>query len=429
MCGIVACINKNPRRGYTHKSLEVFSTLLLLDTLRGKDSTGVYAVDANGNVSIAKDIVTGGEFTKSKEYQEIHRKMYQNGFALVGHNRAATRGVVTDTNAHPFWYEDKVVLVHNGTFVGDHKKHADVEVDSEALAHLLGQHEVDQVEDVFNKINAAYACVWYDTRDTSINIIRNEQRPLHWFDAGDCYFVSSEKQILMFALARNDIKFKHDDIYMLVHDTQTKLKMDDNKVDLFNIDINIKPYSYVRTVVTAPAQQTTTALTVVPKTVSEPNKIDEATKTVIDNGQIVDSFRSEPGNKSSLGDRIKTDLGPNPPTINHQRYERLRDFYPTDGKLSFYPRGVVPTGNAGEFVLYGGIVNDPEVIAAVVVGDACFLDIIDSHYVNNIIDIDITSAHFMVTKPSLVCAELEGIGIVYGKNPSQARLTGDYNAC
>jgi predicted glutamine amidotransferase len=204
MCGLVAVINRL-RNGFNHNQLEVFRTLLLVDTLRGEDSTGIFGVDNLGNVGIVKDAINGASFLQTKEYKEMETAAYRSGWAMVGHNRKATRGAITDKNAHPFWVEDKLVLVHNGTMFGDHKKLKDVEVDSEAIAHAIAEHP-DDFKEAFKKFNAAYALMWYDVDKKILRITRNEHRPLCWVATSTMYILCSEPAFLEMVVKRLDLK-------------------------------------------------------------------------------------------------------------------------------------------------------------------------------------------------------------------------------
>lgn len=204
MCGLVACITKS-RNGFNQFDLDAFGEMLFADTLRGPDSTGIFAINSMGNVGVVKDVGTAENFLKTDEYKAASKELFKDGWAVVGHNRKATRGQITDVNAHPFWVEDKLVLVHNGTYFGDHKKLADVEVDSHAIAHHLANN-IDDPEAALKGVNAAYALIWYDIANKKLNLIRNKDRPLWKVETHNAYYFASEAGILGWILSRNDLK-------------------------------------------------------------------------------------------------------------------------------------------------------------------------------------------------------------------------------
>lgn len=206
MCGIVGMV-ASFQNGFSTDEQKMFKDMLFLDTQRGWDSTGVFLVENNSNVHIRKAAIHGPDFIRHREYQALERKGWSTGMFMVGHNRAATRGTVNDTNAHPFWVEDKIVLVQNGTYIGSHKHHKDVEVDSEAIAHVLADH--DNIEEALQKINAAYALVWYNVKTKSLHLIRNNERPLWIVETTDGgYLFASECETILYAASRAKVRLK-----------------------------------------------------------------------------------------------------------------------------------------------------------------------------------------------------------------------------
>jgi hypothetical protein len=203
MCGLVLLVNKNTN-GFSWKQRDVFNSLLFLDTLRGDDSTGMFVVDNIGNVSLAKEASMAPIFMADPAYKDLIQKAYQTGWAAVGHNRKATRGSITDENAHPFVVDDRIVLVHNGSFNGSHKHLKDTEVDSEAIAHMLAENS--DPETALRKVNAAYALIWYDVDAKTMHVVRNSQRPLWYMETHDSYIMASEKAFLQFVIDRHDLK-------------------------------------------------------------------------------------------------------------------------------------------------------------------------------------------------------------------------------
>lgn len=181
----------------------MFDEMLFADTLRGKDSTGVFGVNNLGNVGIVKDAVTAEAFLETPDYKKLRADLYREGWAVVGHNRKATRGEITDVNAHPFWEEDKLVLVHNGTYFGDHKKLADTVVDSHAIAIHLAKN-IENYEAALREVNAAYALIFYDIENKKLQVIRNKDRPLFKVETTSCYYLASEPGILQWILHRHN---------------------------------------------------------------------------------------------------------------------------------------------------------------------------------------------------------------------------------
>lgn len=199
MCGLVGLVCKKPN-GFSEAHKSIFSALLFVDTLRGRDSTGVFQVSNQGDVTVAKEASMAPIFMSSQQYRELLQKAWNNGAAMIGHNRAATKGSISDDNAHPFNVEDNIFLVHNGTMRSDHKKHADVEVDSHAIAHLI--HEKKTVAEALGSFYGAYALIWYDIAKQELNLIRNDERPLYWMELEDAWVWASEASFLEFAVGR-----------------------------------------------------------------------------------------------------------------------------------------------------------------------------------------------------------------------------------
>lgn len=239
MCGIVG-IATAETNGFSYKELEAFETMLFLDTLRGWDSTGVFGVTNDKDVHIVKGAVNGPDFLKQSEWREQRGVMSGRGKFLIGHNRAATRGSVNDKNAHPFWVDDKIILVQNGTMRGGHKHHKDVEVDTEAITHVIA--ETPDVEEALNKIDASYALVWYNTENHKLHIIRNNERPLYLaMTARGALWWASEASTLLYAAHRHDVTFKEKP-YPLHPDTLVTLELLGNRdYKIEEKDITIKP--------------------------------------------------------------------------------------------------------------------------------------------------------------------------------------------
>lgn len=207
MCGIVAVIAAY-QNGFLDDEKKAFSEMLFIDTFRGWDSTGVFSVHTNHNVHILKDAVPGPEFICHNKYKEFMARLWINGLFAVGHNRSATRGEINAVNAHPFWINDEIVLVQNGTWNGSHKHVKNTEVDTEAVAHIIQEHP-DNVEQALQKINAAYALMWYNVPKKTLYAIRNTLRPLHMVNLkSGGTLLASELETMLYAASHNKMEIK-----------------------------------------------------------------------------------------------------------------------------------------------------------------------------------------------------------------------------
>jgi len=222
MCGIVGFITKEVNKGVLERQ-QFMRDGLIMDTLRGADATGIFMAPHMWHKSVAdhervaytlKDAVPGHAFVTSTDYSRVLYPL-RDWSAVVGHNRAATRGKRDAANAHPF-QEGPVTLVHNGTLTSTYglpqdiwslnkalSKEDEITVDSHVLCHNLAVAGVDDVPKIIKEIRGAFALVWHDARDDSINIIRNSQRPLHlaYVNDEDTLYFMSESEML-YALAR-----------------------------------------------------------------------------------------------------------------------------------------------------------------------------------------------------------------------------------
>ena len=204
MCGIVGIITAETN-GFTTDEVDAFRDMLLVDTLRGFDSTGMFAVTNTGDVCGAKDAVNGATFIKTPEFADIMGNAYLDGKIAVGHNRWATRGSITDKNAHPFIIDDNLVLVQNGTYRGSHRHLKNTDVDTEAVAHVINEH--DDIETALQNIDAAYAFAWYNLKKREFCIIRNDERPLFIaYASNGTVLFASELETILFAASRNNIE-------------------------------------------------------------------------------------------------------------------------------------------------------------------------------------------------------------------------------
>lgn len=206
MCGLVGIFGNI---NVTHE--KAFNHMLVMSTLRGDDSCGVASVstEEGAPVTLIKGLGTGYDMICTKKYENLMRGHHR---ALLGHNRSATKGSVTVANAHPFVFNN-IVGMHNGTLsygtTNVIKNGKSYGTDSEAL---IAQLDVNEPKDVFldnmTDDTDAYAVVWYDRRNDTINIIRNDKRTLYgcFTKNKEALFIMSEVEMLNSVVNRNKIE-------------------------------------------------------------------------------------------------------------------------------------------------------------------------------------------------------------------------------
>lgn len=205
MCGLVAYL-----RGKKSVTLsdyrDVFTQMLYADTFRGFDSTGVFLGDGNTfaheQTLSFKKALAAPDFLQTKMAERMIKAMMDYDIA-VGHNRAATRGGVLDSTAHPFNFE-YVVGVHNGTLntYAHLNKEEKFTVDSEALFSAINREGFENISD---QINGAFALIWYDKFEDNLKVARNDDRPLYMLKIKnhDDVIICSESKMGEWILGRN----------------------------------------------------------------------------------------------------------------------------------------------------------------------------------------------------------------------------------
>lgn len=199
MCGLVGYVITKavPSAHLVSKYKRYFDKALLLDVVRGFDSTGVVTVKEDGEHAQIKKALPSYDFIGSRQYEKFFKATTTNqNIAALGHNRAATRGAVNANNAHPFRH-GSVTLMHNGTLdsaVGVGNKY---DVDSENLCYALSQCSTEQeVIKLLETIEGAYALVWYDEDSNTVNFARNEERPLVYQKTPEGFLYASEPWLI-----------------------------------------------------------------------------------------------------------------------------------------------------------------------------------------------------------------------------------------
>lgn len=199
MCGLTGVAGKIGK-----KEEDIFRDLLVVDALRGTDSTGIAVVSSQFDVKIAKQVGNPYELFDTKSYD---RALMGLNRVLIGHNRWSTVGVSNRANAHPFQY-DHITGAHNGTLKnkGTLLNGNDFAVDSQALYNHIAK---EGLKSAITKADGAWALTWWDANEKTINFLRNQERPL-WMvrsDDGKTLFWASELWMLEGVLDREGIKY------------------------------------------------------------------------------------------------------------------------------------------------------------------------------------------------------------------------------
>jgi len=157
----------------------------------------------------------------------------REGKAILGHNRKATVGRITDDTAHPFVVNETFAMVHNGTLRG-HKVMKDTEVDSDALAHhleplLTGEFDKEKFEEEMGKINGAFAVGIYSQPNNRVYLMRNNERPLAVVETDDAWYWASEGLMLLWVLSRNGYDMGKHKIHSLAAHSLVTIDLDTNE--------------------------------------------------------------------------------------------------------------------------------------------------------------------------------------------------------
>lgn len=245
------------------KQESILKQLLVVDSLRGTDSTGIASVSRNnGFVRVAKQVGDPYNLFCDKRFDQAMGGIHK---AIIGHNRWATVGGVTKATAHPFEF-DTLVGAHNGTLTNKHalKNAGDFKVDSENLFHHI---EEEGLHAAMKIARGAWALVWWDKLEHTLNFLRNAERPLSMVVSkdGKGLYWASEKWMLEGVLGRESIE--HEGAWQLKVDTHLSFHINDKGEIEKPVAVECKgaaePVVFIRpseekgkTSITAPTDQT-----------------------------------------------------------------------------------------------------------------------------------------------------------------------------
>jgi predicted glutamine amidotransferase len=216
MCGLVGFIGTRTFTDRMTRS-KLLSELLYADTFRGEDSTGLAAARFDQeHVPVYKRALPAPDFLQMRKTDKLLSNIDDYN-VVMGHNRAATKGSITDQTAHPFQFKH-ITLAHNGT-VSNHRTLTGGDkfvVDSEAIANAVAEAGI---EHVVKTLDGSFALTYIDKSNNTFNIIRNDERPLALAKikmqanaTANFWFYASEQKMLEWIIYRN--KFVVEEMYL-----------------------------------------------------------------------------------------------------------------------------------------------------------------------------------------------------------------------
>jgi predicted glutamine amidotransferase len=218
MCGIVGFVANSPATD-THRRTNFLMQGLHCDALRGTGGTGIAIVDTDARVEVFKKALAGPDFLQTMVSDLATNKMGVTKIA-IGHNRAATIGNIKDKNCHPFHYIGEktgreIVMVHNGTLNGYYNlvdngfRH---DVDSAYAAKALADSE--DIQATLKKIKGWFVLIWWDGREKTFNIARNDNRDIYFIRGKDgSMYYGSEHKMVDWLIDRNGIELPKNSLY------------------------------------------------------------------------------------------------------------------------------------------------------------------------------------------------------------------------
>lgn len=214
MCGISGFINTSKDKRLVTSIADVLRDMSYFTRLRGTDAMGYFKVHYSDKSEVLKEVGDPFDLTvHNKKFADFIQWMGESRYS-VAHNRLATRGEKKNqTHAQPFHVvkkdkpDEHIILVHNGTITNNRvEKQFPGKTDSHSIAQMLAAGFTPQ--ELEQNLWGAYALVWYDSEDGSLNFFRNKERPLGFVYSTECILFSSELYMMACAADRNNIRVK-----------------------------------------------------------------------------------------------------------------------------------------------------------------------------------------------------------------------------
>lgn len=221
MCGHIGCIGDD----ITVNDLRALEQGARTLIVRGQDGSGILQgrffdrKRPKSRFTVEKSKEEMGPFLDFHAYgkggdRDILNQVYNN-FNLI-HVRAATKGTLTDENAHPFEC-GKIIGMHNGTLDNSDYRSIGGKTDSEAMFNDINENGFQVLGNLHK--DSAYAIVAWNKETGQIHIARNHLRTLFctWSTDRRVFWYASESDHLQWILARNGLK--HGDVFKFKEET------------------------------------------------------------------------------------------------------------------------------------------------------------------------------------------------------------------
>lgn len=199
MCGLTVVAGNNH-----NNDVEKFRQIVVANTIRGRDATGIAAIHTN-KVNIYKKPTDAFDLF-DRHYKETQSVLSSMARCLLGHNRAATRGGMKEDAAHPFRHGD-IVGMHNGHIIEQSLKDLPDQTvfptDSEHIIKNIAKHGA---EATFRYLRGDWSVVWYNIKEHKLYFTTNGKRPLFFALAKNNknIWLGSEKGLLQWILDRTE---------------------------------------------------------------------------------------------------------------------------------------------------------------------------------------------------------------------------------
>lgn len=217
MCGLIGSASTEGMKNRGDRR-EVIEEGLAIDAFRGRDSTGIALIEKGKekeSPEIYKRDLNGFDFIQNIKVRNFLNDIEKYSI-VMGHNRSATRGTITSANAHPFQFNN-ITLVHNGTVDNAHDlasvNEAGSVVDSAKVAYAMARE--NDPKGIIERCTGGFTFMWHDSKDGTLNVARNEKKPLFWcyIEKENTMYWASEESMLLHLLLRRGMNIEGDILY------------------------------------------------------------------------------------------------------------------------------------------------------------------------------------------------------------------------